>query len=63
MKFANQPDGSYAGTVCINPPYKLKATLLFTARENNDKCLITKLAVAKKKSTDLSAGFLVFEKK
>lgn len=63
LKFTKQPDGSYAGSISINLPYKLMATLLFVAREDNDACRITKLAVAKKKSTDISKGFTVFEKK
>ena len=62
LQWTQQPDGTYSGSLSVNTSYGLKATLLFVAREQNGSLAVTKLAVAKKQSTNLADGFTVFEK-
>ena len=61
LQWTQRPDGTYSGSFSVSTSYGLKATLLFAAREQNGSIEVTKLAVAKKQSRDLSEGFLVFQ--
>jgi hypothetical protein len=60
LQWAKQPDGTLSGSLAVNTPYGLTATLLFAATEKDGSVVVTRLAIAKKDSTALTDGFTVF---
>lgn len=60
LQWTKQPDGSLSGSFAVNTTYGLKGTLLFEATEKEGSFAVTKLAVAKKESTAMTDGFVVF---